>query len=266
MSWRQAGLTIWLFVFGALGCSGGASISTEAAVRAQAPSLTVSAAASLTDVLSELASRYEAATGERVQINSGASNTLARQIVEGAPVDLFISADEAQMKIAAGSGRIWRGSEVALLSNQLVIVVPKQPRVKISEPRDLADRTVARVAMGKPDAVPAGVYARQWLEQLGLWKRVQPKVVPLPTVRAVLAAVREARVDAGIVYATDAGTTSDVTIASRVERRDAPSIVYPAAVVAGPRQAEAKRFLTYLQSAEARAVFAGAGFLIPLAR
>lgn len=226
--------------------------------------ITVSAASSLADVLTDLARRFEAVTGDRVQINAAASNTLARQIVAGAPVDLFISADEAQMAVAEKSGRIASGSRVALLSNQLVIVVPADTRDAIDNPADLVSARVRRVAMGQPESVPAGVYGRQWLEKLGLWAAVQPKAVPMPTARAALAAVREGRVDAGIVYATDALTTRDVRIVHRVAVSDAPRIVYPAAVIVGANEASARRFLTFLQSADARRVFEAAGFGMPV--
>lgn len=228
----------------------------------QPATITVSVATSLVDVLAHLAKRYEAASGTRVAVNAAASNTLARQIVEGAPVDLFISADEAQMALVANAGRLVAGSHVPLLSNQLVIVVPREGRARVGQPTDLATSAVRRVAMGHPDAVPAGVYGRQWLETQGLWKGVQPKVVPLPSVRAALAAVREGRVDAAIVYATDARSAPDVRVVYAVPPADAPRIVYPAAVVSGPRPREAARFLAYLQSAEARAAFEAAGFRV----
>jgi molybdate transport system substrate-binding protein len=119
--------------------------------------------------------------------------------------------------------------------------------------------------MGQPDSVPAGVYARRWLERAGVWARVQPKVVPLPTVRAALAAAREGRADAAIVYATDARTSPQVQVAFAVPESEAPSVVYPAAVVAGGREADGRRFLRYLQSGFARKVFADAGFAVPVA-
>jgi molybdate transport system substrate-binding protein len=230
---------------------------------AVAAAIIVSAASSLSDVLTDLAQQFEAATGEQVQINAAASNTLARQIVEGAPVDLFISADEVQMAVAEKSGRVAGGSRVALLSNQLVIVVPGDTRNAIDKPADLASARVRRVAIGQPDIVPAGVYGRQWLEKLGLWASVQPKSVPMPTVRAALAAVREGRVDAGIVYATDAITTRDVRIVYRVAMSEGPRIVYPAAVITGANEERARRFLTFLRSAGARRVFEAAGFGLP---
>ncbi len=222
--------------------------------------LTVSVAASLVDVLADLAHRYEAATGTTVQVNAGASNTLARQIVDGAPVDCFISADAAQMKVAVDAGRVVAGSEVALLTNQLVVVTPAEPALALSELAQLADPSLRHLAMGHPDSVPAGVYGRQWLERIGLWNAVQPKVVPMQTVRAALAAVREGRAEAAIVYATDARMAPELRIAYTVAASEGPSIVYPAAVIRGGNEAAARRFLDFLQSVDARRVFEAAGF------
>ena len=129
-------------------------------------------------------------------------------------------------------------------------------------PADLAGSRVTRVALGNPESVPAGVYARQWLERAGLWSAVSPKVVPTLTVRAALAAVRAGRVDAGVVFATDARTAPDVVVAYRVPAADAPPIRYPVAVVRGPREAEAARFVQFLTSPAARAIFEAAGFLM----
>ena len=222
--------------------------------------LTISVAASLSDVVGDLVKRYEAAGGGPVHINAGGSGALARQIAEGAPVDLFISADEAQMAVAAKGGRIIPGTQVTLLTNQLVVIVPKGGTAGVRQPSDLAALSVKRVAMGNPESVPAGVYGRQWLEKLGLWPSIQPKVVPMSTVRAAFAAVREGRADAAIVYATDTRATPDVRVVYTVAAGEGPSIAYPAALVRGPREAEARRFLAYLQSAEARAIFEAAGF------
>ncbi len=221
---------------------------------AAALALTVSVAASLADVVGDLAKRYEAAGGGPVRINAGGSNALARQIAEGAPVDLFISADAAQMTIAARSGRMIPGTQVTLLTNQLVVIVPSDGPSIVTQPRDLAAGSTKRVAMGHPESVPAGVYGRQWLESRGLWPAVQPKVVPMSTVRAALAAVREGRADAAIVYATDARTTSEVRVVYTVPAGEGPSIACPAALVRGPREAEARRFLTVPAVARGAAV------------
>jgi molybdate transport system substrate-binding protein len=229
-----------------------------------AATILVSAASSLTDVLNELAKRYEALTGTRVQVNVGSSNTLARQITQGAPVDLFISADDEQMNILERAGQLVPATRVPLVSNRLVVIVPATSALQVSSARDLANAAVKRVAMANPGAVPAGVYARRWLEHLRLWKTIEPKVIPLPTVRAALAAVREGRADAGVVYATDARNERGIRVAFTPAPHDVGVIVYPAAVIAGPRQAEAERFLSFLRSREAAAAFGAAGFRPPV--
>jgi len=225
-----------------------------------AAAIVVSAASSLTDVLGELAKRYEAATGERVQVNAGGSNTLARQIVEGAPVDVFISADDVQMDVLERAGRLVPGTRVPLVGNRLVVVVPRTSGVVLVRARDLMSSSVTRVAMANPAAVPAGVYGRKWLEKTGLWTAIEPKVIPLPTVRAAVAAVREGRAQAGIVYATDVRSEPAVRVAFEPAADEVPPITYPAAVITGPRQAAAKRFLTFLCSREAVEIFQAAGF------
>src|ERR1041385_492195 len=136
-----------------------------------ATDVVVSAAASLADVLHDLASLYQGRTGERVVINVAASNTLARQIRAGARVDVFISADEAQMDGVHDA--IVSGTRVDLVSNQLAIVVPDDRPRSMSSPRALLDPGIRRIAIGDPAAVPAGVYAKRYLEQFGIWSMLQ---------------------------------------------------------------------------------------------
>lgn len=224
--------------------------------------LAVSVAASVSDVIGDLAARYRVSSRTVIDVNVGPSNSLARQIVNGAPVDLFVSADETQMEVVERAGRVVSGSRVHLLSNQLAVITPRDARVAVHGAQDLARADVRRVALAHPETVPAGVYARQWLERQGMWRSVQPKVIPLPTVRAALAAVREGRADAGVVYVTDARTSSDVVVTHLVPLDAAPTITYPAAVIKGQRQEGAIRFLHYLQSDEARDVFVAAGFVV----
>ena len=231
-------------------------------VAAQPAGLVVSVAASVYDALDEIAGLYRAATGMTVALNAGGSNTLARQIVEGAKAGLFLSADEAQMDVVEQAGRIVPGTRTRLLTNELAIVVPKT-----TEDFTLArliEGRLARLAMGEPGAVPAGIYGRRWLEHEGAWARLQPKVVPFPTVRAVLTAVEAGRVDAGVVYRTDA-MTSDVRVIAHIARQQHPylDIAYPVAVIAGPSEAAAKRFLEFLKGPAARAVFERRGFGTP---
>ena len=228
-------------------------------VAAQPPGLVVSVAASVYDALDEIAGLYRAATGINVALNAGGSNTLARQIVEGAKAGLFVSADTAQMDIVEKAGRVVAGTRTPLLTNELAIVVPKTS-TDVTLARVLEGR-ITRLAMGEPGAVPAGVYGRRWLEHERAWTRVEPKVIPFPTVRAVLSAVEAERVDAGIVYRTDA-MASSVRVIAQISRREHPylDITYPAAVIVGPSEADAKRFLEFLKGPVARAVFDRRGF------
>jgi molybdate transport system substrate-binding protein len=230
-------------------------------VRAQSP-VVVSAATSLTDVLQQLGAAHERRSEDRVILNFGASNTLARQIAAGARIDLFVSADEAQ--IDAVAAYIDPSSRVELVSNRLAIAVTDDRPRRFSSARELADPAVRRIALGDPTAVPAGVYAKAYLEKLGVWADIAPKVVPSGSVRLALAAVENGAADAAIVYKTDIATARRVREAFVVPAADGPRIVYPAAVVRGGRNAAgARRFLQFLTSREAAAVFERAGFLRP---
>jgi molybdate transport system substrate-binding protein len=237
-----------------------AGLALLPAVAAAQPPLVVSVAASLADVMSELARRHEQTTGQQVRLNVAGSNFIARQIVEGAPADAFVSADEAQMDIVEKAGRLVPGTRVALLTNQLVVVGRPGGTLQVDGAAALAAPAVGRLAVGNPESVPAGVYARRWLERQGVWAQISPKVVPALTVRAALAAARAGRVDAAVVYATDAAIEPTVPVLYRVPAADAPPIVYPAAVVRGPNEAAAARFVTYLRSADAGNAFRAAGF------
>src|SRR5687767_5291509 len=163
-----------------------AAFSTPVAT--QPPGLVVSVAASMNDALAEIAGLYRAATGVSVALNTGSSNTLARQIVEGARAGLFLSADDIQMDVVEKAGRLVPGTRTRLLTNELAVIVPPDAPASFSLDRLLAGE-VSRLAMGEPSAVPAGVYGRRWLEAQKAWERLSPKVIPFPTVRAVLSAV-----------------------------------------------------------------------------
>lgn len=234
-------------------------LAFAAVAMAQRPALVVSVAASVSDAVTEIAALYRATTGVTVAVNAGGSNTLARQIVEGAPTGLFLSADQAQMDIVEQAGRVVPGTRTRLLSNELAVVAPLS-----STSFTLAhflQGQLKRLAMGEPAAVPAGVYGRRWLEHEKAWAPLQSKVVPFPTVRAVLSAVEASRVDAGIVYRTDA-MTARVRVVATVSVKEHPylDIAYPAAVIRGTSEGEAARFLEFLKSAQARAVFDRRGF------
>jgi molybdate transport system substrate-binding protein len=215
----------------------------------------VSAAASLTDALQEIASRYS----DKVVFNFGASSILARQIEEGAPADVFISADELKMDDLQRRGLIVKKSRRSILSNALVVVVPSDSKLKITSAKDLLGHSIA---IAEPSSVPAGIYAKEYLREERVWDRVAGKIVPTENVRGALAAVESGNVDAGIVYKTDALSSRAVKIAYEV--KGGPRISYPAAVVSDSREKRAaQRLLDYLQSKPARDVFRRYGFLLP---
>ena len=214
--------------------------------------LTVSAAISLTNALETLAPMYARQGGGEVRFNFAASNTLARQILRGAPVDLFISADEAQIKLVEDAGAIVPGTRVQLLANQLVLLT-RGPHSGVHQLRGKAFR---RIALADPDAVPAGVYAREVLTREGLWNELQQKLVPVASVRAALAAFDNRSVDAAFVYSSDAIAARTRVHVAMEWPPDAPRIVYPAAVMKASRnQAEATRLLQFLCGDAAAAVF-----------
>src|SRR5947209_6251348 len=237
------------------------------AAPAPAPAdITVFAAASLTDALQEIAAAYEKATGDKVTFNFAASSALARQIQEGAPADLFFSADEAKMDDLEKRGLLAKGTRRSLLSNALVVVVPADSSLRIAAPADLAKPQVRALALAEPQSVPAGLYAKEWLKSQKLWSRVIDKVIPTENVRAALAAVESGNVSAGIVYRTDAGISKKVKIAYEVSA-GGPKISYPLAVIAdSQRQEAARRLLAYLESPAALDVFRRYGFLVPQGR
>ena len=225
--------------------------------------LNVYAAASLTDALRKIAADYEKETGERAVLNLGASSTLARQIQEGAPADLFLSADEEKMNGLEKRKLLLPGTRRSVLSNTLVVVVPADSTLKVTGAKDLAAAPVRALALAEPRTVPAGIYAKQYLRQLGLWAKVIERVIPTENVRAALAAVESGNVDAGIVYKTDAALSRKVRVAFEVPAAEGPKISYPFAVLAQSQRPEAaRRFLAYLESEKALAVFRRRGFLI----
>jgi molybdate transport system substrate-binding protein len=230
---------------------------------AAASTLRVSAAASLTDVLQALAPVYQKQTGDTLLFNFGASSMLARQIQEGAPADLFISADEQKMDQLQHAHLIVTGSRRSILSNTLVIVIHEGSQLTIASPADLAGRSVNNIALAETQSVPAGIYAKQYLRKLGLWGRVVGKVIPTDNVRSALAAVESGNADAGIVYKTDAMISKGVRVAYEVPLSEGPDISYPAAVVVDSKQqAAARRLLDFLQSPPAQEIFRKYGFQV----
>jgi len=225
--------------------------------------LNVYAAASLTDAMKEIAANYQKVGGARIALNFGASSALARQIVEKAPADVFLSADEAKMNDLEKQGLVLKGTRRSLLSNTLVIVVPADSALKIASARDLAGPQVKAIALCEPQTVPAGIYAQQYLRKINVWDQVVKKLVPTENVRAALASVESGNVDAGIVFKTDAGVSKEVKVALEIPAAEGPAISYPVAVLSGSTKAEAARkFVAYLESPAGIGVFRKYGFLI----
>ncbi len=231
------------------------------ALPAAAEKALVFAAASATNALQELGPAFTKATGHEVAFAFGASSDLARQAAAGAPADAFLSADALRLDTLDGAGLVQPGTRRDLLSNRLVVVVPADAKGTLAGPTDL--KGVKRLALADPAAVPAGVYAKGWLEKSGLWKVLEPKVVPALDVRAALSAVESGRVDAGVVYATDAAQSKKVKVAFVVPEAEAPRIIYPVAALAKGKAPEAGRaFVRFLQTDAARKVFTRHGFIV----
>ena len=188
--------------------------------------LLVSAASSLATAMPEIERAFERETGMTVDLNLAASSSLARQIIEGAPVDVFVSADVAQML------------------------------------GDLAGPAVRLIGVADPAAVPAGVYWRAHLEEVGLWARVESKLIPMQNVRSVLGVLESGNVDAGLIYRTDAAIVEDIRVAVAIPIDAGPAIVYPVAIPTGaPSPDAARRFLAFLRGRYAERVFERFGFI-----
>ena len=246
-------VTLLLVAFAVIVPAGPAHDTQQAAI-------TVSAAVSLTDALTAVAERYGSEARGSVRFNFGASNTLARQIVNGAPVDVFVSADETQMDAVAAAGLVRDGTRFDLLTNQLAVVVPGDRPRTFKSMREIVDPAFKRIAIGDPAAVPAGIYARQYLQQEGLWEAIAARIVPSASVRAALSAVESGAADAAIVYRTDARVALRATVAWVVSADRGPRIRYPAAILKTADAAAAQRFLDYLRSDAATRIFERFGF------
>jgi molybdate transport system substrate-binding protein len=228
-----------------------------------AAELVVYAAASLTDVMQEIASLYEKQSGDKLVFNFNASSVLVRQIQEGAPADLFFSADEAKMDTLEKAGLLASGTREDLLGNTLVIVVPSDSNLQIRAADDLTKPEVRNIAVAEPSSVPVGIYTKAYFTQLGLWDKVLPKIVPTENVRASLAAVESGNVEAATVYHTDAAISKKVKIACEVPPNKGPKITYPVAVLKESENPDAaKKLLAFLGSAEVRALFEKYGFSV----
>lgn len=228
---------------------------------AGAQQLTVSAAASLTDVFKEIGTRFEAARpNTKVRFNFAASGVLIQQIANGAPADLFVSADQETMDRGIQQKVLDAATRRDFASNSLVMVVPATGAVPLARVADLGTPAVRRIAVGKVATVPVGRYTKQVLDQAGLWAPLEPKLVFADNVRQALDYVSRGEVEAGFVYRTDAELMKDKVRIVLTATGHAP-ITYPLAIVSDSRQAAlARDFVAFLFGADAQAILARHGF------
>jgi molybdate transport system substrate-binding protein len=224
--------------------------------------LLVAAAASLQTALQEITPLYtQANRNQKIDYNFAASGALQQQIEQGAPVDVFISAAAKQMKALQEKGLLVSGTQNNLLTNRLVLIIPKQSAVSLTDFRQLVRSQVKRISVGEPRSVPAGQYATEVLQNLGILDRVRSKFVLGNNVKSVLTAVETGDVDAGIVYITDAKASDKVKVAATADRKLHSPIVYPIAVLKSSKSpAASKQYVEFLQSNPAKAVFEQYGF------
>lgn len=227
---------------------------------AQRIELNVSAAASLTDVAKELSAIYTKKNPNvTINYNFASSGTLQKQIEEGAPVDMFISASKAKMDALAEKELIIKNTRKNLVSNQVVLLVNQDSNIKGFN--DLTKPEVAKVSIGEPETVPAGKYSKEVLASLNIWNKLQPKMILTKTVRQVLSYVETGNVDAGLVYKTDALLAKNSKIAAVAPEGSHKPIIYPVAVIKNSQnQEEAEKYISFLTSQDAAQVFTKYGF------
>jgi len=242
------------------GCSG--EKPAAPATPPQKVELNISAAVSLKDALAEIQKNYEAKNANiKLIYNLGASGALQKQIEQGAPADIFISAAPKQMNDLEEKSLVNKATRKNLVENKLVIIVPKDSTIGISKYEDLTKDEVQKVSLGETATVPAGQYAQEVLKKLGIWEKIQNKAVLAKDVRTVLTYVETGNVEAGIVYKTDAVSSEKVKVVATAPEGSHQPIIYPAAVLSGTKQQKtAEDFLAYLSTPESKAIFEKYGF------
>jgi len=232
-------------------------------IRPVSAQVLVFAASSASGALEDLAESYSADGLGDIRVAFASSSALARQIAAGAPADIFISANPQWMNYLAARNALVPETRLDLMGNRLVVVTPRAAPMDVELRTDfpLVDEMNGKpLAMGDPDHVPAGMYAKAALQTVGLWEALENHIAPMHHVRAALVLVERGEAAAGIVYATDAATSSRVSVAATFSADSHPPILYPAAIVAGRSRPEVERFFDYLTSAEAMTIFTRHGF------
>ena len=244
-------------------CVFGAASTAGAAGR----EVTVFAAASLTNALTEIGTLYEAKGHGKAVFSFASSSTLAKQIESGSPADVFISANEEWADHLEKKNLLMPGTRVNLLRNTLVVVAPAEPAPKemtaiTAESLNAVLGKDGRLAVGDPAHVPAGKYAEEALKKLGAWDSLKDRLAPAKDVRAALVLVERGEAPLGIVYATDAAVTKNVKVVATFPADSHAPIVYPAALTGTADKAGGSQFLDFLKTPEARAVFEKHGFTL----
>ncbi|MGR5117252.1 molybdate ABC transporter substrate-binding protein [Vibrio astriarenae] len=229
--------------------------------------ITVFAAASMTDALDEIAQRYERENDIKIKRSYASSSVLARQIAQGAPADLFISANTRWMDYLVEQNAVESDSVAPLVRNELVMVVPSSepvPQVSFTSASDILKLLQGtRLAVGDPKHVPAGIYTQQALETLGMWQSLMPVLARANNVRSALLWVERGEARAGVVYRTDAMVSDKVAVISTFPSLSHDAIEYPVAIVTGKSQNETTQdFYDYLKTKEAKQVFRSYGFWV----
>jgi molybdate transport system substrate-binding protein len=225
----------------------------------------VFAASSLTEAITVVADAYAATGQPRPTLSFASSSALARQIENGAPASIFISADDQWMDYVATRGLIEPSSRTAFLSNHIVLVAPKSSSFETTIEANFALRTAlkgGKLALADPDSVPAGRYAKAALENLGVWRDIEASVVRAENVRAALAFVERGEAAAGVVYATDAALSSNVAVVGTFPEISHPPIAYPIAIVRDADSDQVKAFFTFARSPVALDIYKSFGFIV----
>lgn len=238
-----------------------AGLATQAQA---ADKVTVFAAASLTNAMHDIAAQYQKEKGVQVVSSFASSSTLARQIEQGAPADLFISADQQWMDYSISKQQIVENTRYTLLGNELVLVAAKASKIDKVEIDDKTQWTKllgdSRLAVGDPDHVPAGIYAKEALQKLGAWSTLEPKLARASDVRGALALVEREEAPLGIVYGSDAIASKKVKVVGTFPASSHKPVEYPMAIVKDHEKPEVRAFYDYLKTPAASAIFKQYGF------
>ena len=231
---------------------------------ARAETIRVFAAVSLTEAVAEVGKAFQEATGNEVRFSFAGSSILARQIAQGAPADVYFSANPAWMDYLVKEDMIAAGTRRDVLGNRLVVISPVGDSFsfRIEKGAPFGNSFEGRLAMADPDHVPAGHYARQALTWLGWWREVEDRLATSQNVRVALAYVEREACQIGIVYATDAQASKKVKVAGEFPEEASDSIVYPMAVIRNRQRSEVNRFVKFVGSEVASSLFKKHGFIV----